>query len=199
MRFLTIVGVIFYAAALCIVGALLIAFSQQLITPVQITNAVNFVAQDNNLLYVSFFLGIVLIFVAIVFAQLILGKIERERSIAFNNPSGPVIISLSAIEDLIKRLTNSIFEIKESRPYVVKTKKALEVYLRITLRYETNIPELTVRLQDLIKNKLQEILRLEDPITVKIHVQKIISSDDRNKKELVKDSEPVPFQGYKNL
>ncbi|MDP8259687.1 MAG: alkaline shock response membrane anchor protein AmaP [Candidatus Gygaella obscura] len=199
MRFLTIVGVIFYAAALCIVGALLIAFSQQLITPVQITDAVNFISQDNNLLYVAFFLGIILIFVAIVFAQIILGKIERERSIAFNNPSGPVIISLSAIEDLIKRLTNSIFEIKESRPYVVKTKKALEVYLRITLRYETNIPELTTKLQELIKSKLQEILRLEDPITVKIHVQKIILSDERNKKELVKDSGAVPFQGYKNL
>lgn len=199
MRFFTVVGVFFYTIVLCLIGALIIAFSIQKITPSDVYNITNIIVNDANLRHIVFFIGVLLIFVTISFAQIILGKIERERSIAFQNPSGPVIISLSAIEDLIRRLVNNVIEIKESRPFVIKRKRELEVYLRIILKYETNIPELTTRLQELIKTKIQEILRVEDPIIVKIHVQKIISGEEKKKKDSAKEPESIPFQGYRNI
>jgi len=201
MRFLTLLGVIFYATIITIIGMSVVLFSLQVvnINQLDVTNLSNLIAQDANLRYVLLLVGVLLIFISVSFAQIILGKIERERSIAFQNPSGPVIISVSAIEDLIKRLTNSIFEIKESRPEVVKRKKDLEVYLRIVLKHETNIPDLASRLQELIKVKIQEILRVEDPIIVKIHVQKIISAEEKKKKDTNKETETIPYQGYRNV
>ena len=200
MRFFTTLGVIFYATVISIISLFIILFSLQIIiiNPVYVSNITDIISQDLNLRYALLFVGILLFIVSISFAQIILGKIERERSIAFQNPSGPVIISVAAIEDLIKRLTNSIFEIKESRPEVVKRKKDLEVYLRIILKHETNIPDLASKLQELIKSKIQEILRVDDPIVVKIHVQKIISAEEKKKKE-TREQENVPFQGYRNI
>jgi uncharacterized alkaline shock family protein YloU len=200
MRFFTTLGVIFYATVISIISLFIILFSLQIIiiNPVDVSNITDIISQDLNLRYALLFVGILLFIVSISFAQIILGKIERERSIAFQNPSGPVIISVAAIEDLIKRLTNSIFEIKESRPEVVKRKKDLEVYLRIILKHETNIPDLASKLQELIKSKIQEILRVDDPIVVKIHVQKIISAEEKKKKE-TREQENVPFQGYRNI
>ena len=109
-----------------------------------------------------------------------------------------MLISLSAIEDLIKRLAYNIVEIKDAKPYVVKRKRDLEVYLRVTLGQETNIPDLTNQLQELIRNRIQEVLRIEDPISVRIHVSKIISAGEKEKKkkQISTEEPPIPFQGY---
>ena len=132
-RFFSFIGVIFYMVALCLLGSFFIAFFFQIdltLTNNIYTFLVN-IQNDLSLRYIVLFIGILLILVSISFAQIILGKFERERTIAFKNPAGPVIISLSAIEDLIKRLTYNIIEIKDARPSVIKRKRELEVYLRI--------------------------------------------------------------------
>ena len=72
--------------------------------------------------------------------------------------------------------------------------------LRVILRSESNIPELTGRLQELTRAKIQEVLGLEEEIIIKIHVIKIISSKkpDKKKKETTTEEEEanVPYSGY---
>jgi hypothetical protein len=53
-------------------------------------------------------------------------------------------------------------------------------------------------LQDIARSKIQEVLGLEEQIIIKIHVAKIISHDDRDKKKRDMDKiEPnIPFGGY---
>jgi uncharacterized alkaline shock family protein YloU len=70
--------------------------------------------------------------------------------------------------------------------------------LRVVLRSEANIPELTARLQDITKSKIQEVLGVEEPIFIKIHIVKIASVDekDRKRRDLGKDEPAIPFGGY---
>lgn len=202
-----VLGVIFYASVLILIGVALIVFSVTVSFSKLQPQTIEYV---NNLLYFiqnSFFskivlglLGLLLILISFSFAQLILGRFQREKTIAFTTASGEVTIALCAVEDLIRRLSGIIPEIKELRPDVIATKKGILVDLRVILRSEANIPELTARLQEIARAKIQEVLGLEEQIIIKIHVVKIIPLEEKEKKRKEKETEkqelPIPFSGY---
>lgn len=199
-------GVLFYATVLVVVGVLMIVFSVvflfENLQPQSIKYINDLLIYTQTSLSVRLIIGLsglLLILISFSFAQLILGRLQREKTIAFSNPTGQVTISLAAVEDLIKRVTNGIYEIKEIKPNVIAGKKGIEVDVRLVLKSEANIPDLTSQLQDLIKAKIQEILGIEEQIIVKIHVAKIVSFEERErrKKELAREEHTMPpFSGY---
>lgn len=204
MRIFTILGVIFYAAILILIGIGLIIFSvvfslkNNLIQPQDINNIIAYFQYTTSSRILVGLSGLLLIVISFSFAQLILGRFQREKTIAFTTSSGEVTIALSAVEDLIRRAGDLMLEIKELRPNVIATKKGLEVDLRVTLRSGTNIPELTGRLQEITRSKIQEVLGIEEQILIRIHVAKIISTEDksRKRKDSEKEEPTIPFGGY---
>jgi len=198
MRIFTVLGIFFYATVIIIAGIILIAFSLNFLQPQDINNILVYVQSSANSRIITGLSGLLLILISFSFAQLILGRLQREKTIAFTTASGEVTIALSAVEDLIRRLSGAIPEIKELRPDVVATKKGIIVDLRVVLRKEVNIPELTSRLQDIARSRIQEVLGVEEQIIVKIHVVKIaaIEERDKRKKDPEKEEPVVPFSGY---
>ncbi len=198
MRIFTVLGILFYATVIILAGIALIVFSLNLLLPADINNLLNYAQSSFNSRVIIGLLGILLILISFSFAQLILGRLQREKTIAFATASGEVTIALSAVEDLIRRLAGVIVEIKELRPDVIATKKGIIVNLRLVLGREANIPELTSRLQEITKSKIQEVLGIEEQITVKIHVAKIVALDEKykRKRELEKEGPTAPFSGY---
>lgn len=199
MKFFTTLGIIFYAAVIIVIGLALVVFSFNLLLPQDINNLVVYAQSSQNSRIIIGLSGVLLVLISFSFAQIILGKFQRERTIAFTTSSGQVTISLSAVEDLIRRLAGIIPEVKELRPNVVANKKGIIVDMRVVLRSEANIPELTSRLQDITKSKIQEVLGLEEQIIIRIHVAKIVhdEKDNRKKKESEKeDHSTIPFSGY---
>ncbi|KPK97272.1 MAG: hypothetical protein AMJ95_09885 [Omnitrophica WOR_2 bacterium SM23_72] len=196
MRFL---GIIFYAGVLTLIGLALVVFSLNKLEP-QILSDVLVSLQGNiSTRLVIGLSGTLLILISFSFAQLILGRFQREKTIAFPTSTGQVTIALSAVEDLVRRLTGILPEIKELRPNVRATKKGnIVVDLRVVLRSEANIPELTSRLQELARSRIQEVLGIEEQIIIRIHVAKIIGLEerDRKKRETEKEAPHVPFSGY---
>jgi len=201
MRFFTVVGILFYSIIIILVGLLLIIFSLGIITLQDFQNLIFYLQSEVNLRIILGLAGILLVLISFSFAQLILGRFQREKTIAFTTSSGEVTVALSAVEDLMKRLTGIIPEIKELRPDVIATKKGIIVDLRVILKSEANIPELTGRLQELARYKIQELLGVEEEIVIKVHVIKIISAEEkeRRKKDLEKTEPTIPFGGYGRL
>lgn len=199
MRILT---VIFYAGLIILIGlvliALAVALSYNLLQLNDVSNLIVYLQQSLTSRIILASSGILLIIISYLFAQLILGRFQQEKTIAFSTSSGEVTIALSAVEDLIRRLTGVISEIKELRPDVIATKKGIIVDLRVTLKSEANIPELTARLQEITRSKIQEVLGVEEQIIIKIHVAKIIPLEDRDRKrkEPEKNEPTIPFGGY---
>lgn len=202
MRFFTVLGILFYAAILILIGIVMIIFSLNLLQPQDINNLLGYMQYSINSRIIVGLSGALLILISFSFAQLILGRFQREKTIAFTTSSGEVTIALSAVEDLIKRASGTIPEIKELRPDVIATKKGIEVDLKVVLKSEANIPDLTARLQEITRSKIQEILGLEEQIIIKIHVAKIISAQDTDRKrkeredESEKEEPTIPFSGY---
>lgn len=199
MKFFTVFGVIFYAAVIIIIGLTLVVFSLNMLLPQDINNLLIYTQGNQNSRIIIGLSGVFLVLISFSFAQIILGKFQREKTIAFATSSGQVTISLSAVEDLIRRLAGIIPEVKELRPNVVANKKGIIVEMRVVLRSEANIPDLTERLQEITRSKIQEVLGLEEQIIIRIHVAKISHDerDGRKKKDSEKDDySTIPFSGY---
>jgi len=199
MKFFTVLGIMFYAVVIIMIGLAFIVFSLNLLLPQDINSLLIYAQTSSNSRLAIGFSGLLLILISFSFAQIILGRFQREKTIAFTTSSGQVTISLSAVEDLIRRLAGVIPEVKELRPNVVANKKGIIVDMRIILRSEANIPELTSRLQDITKSKIQEILGLEEQVIIRIHVAKIAhdEKDNRRKRDFDKeDPSAIPFSGY---
>lgn len=199
MRFFTGLIIRFYAAFLILVGVAVIIFSLNLLSPQSINELLIYIQSNLNSRIITGLSGLLLIIISTFLAQLVLGRLEREKTIAFTTASGEVTIALSAVEDLIRRLTGIIPEIKELRPDVRATRKdTILVDLRVVLKSEANIPELTSRLQEMTRSKIQEVLGLEGQIIIKIHVAKISNSEDKEKKrkEIEKEGPTIPYGGY---
>lgn len=198
MRIFSGFTMLFYTLVFLAIGCALIAFSLNLIFVEDIIPVIEYAFSAFNIRLIVGLVGLLLILYSLVAVQISLGAIQREKTIAFDNPSGRVTISLSAIEDFIRRSSTHIHELKELRADVKATKKGININLRVVVYSDANIPETTERIQSILKNKVQEMLGIEEPVNIKVHIAKIAT---REQKEKIKKAEEIeeskPF--YKGI
>ncbi len=197
MWMMTRLAIVFYVTIIWIASLAVMLFVFHVLDFNTVTELLGLVYNDNQVGAIVFGIACAIIFMSVVLENLIYGRRRRERTIAFDNPGGPVAVSLSAIEDLIKRLSVQVPEIKEIRPTVLAIKKGLDIEIKLTLKQEANIPDLTARLQDLVKRKIEESISLEGKINIRIHVIKISLEDMKGKRPVQIDEPNVPFHGYR--
>ncbi|MFH0877509.1 MAG: alkaline shock response membrane anchor protein AmaP, partial [Candidatus Omnitrophota bacterium] len=173
----TTLSILFYTLLFALLGAVCLAFAFHLFDLKEVLPHVQFAFENLRMRIIVGLSGFLLILSSFTVAQIITGKIQREKTIAFTNPNGTVTVTLSAVEDLIKKLARQFSELKDARAYVRATKKGIDIRMRVILRAETNIPDFTARLQELISTKVQEVFGIDEPISVKLHIAKIISSE----------------------
>jgi uncharacterized alkaline shock family protein YloU len=191
---------LFCITIIIVINLVVIAFVLEVLKLQQIMYYLQTVETDLKLRYIVGAISGMLILLCFSITRIISGVQQKERTIAFDNPSGRVTISLNAVEDLIRRLMYRLPEIKEIRPNIIATKKGLEVDARVTLKADTNIPDLTSRLQDLVRSKIQDIIGIDETVTVQIHVVKILTDENKGKSKKDEGGSrqdfTVPFQGY---
>lgn len=203
MRFFTRLAILFYVATISVLCGLTILFVSQMIFWQDVERLLQLAYSDMQLRMIIGLAAGLLILLSFMFARIILGRQQRERTIAFDNPAGRVTISLTAMEDLIRRLITRSPEVKEIRPHVVANKKGLDVGIRLILRADSNIPEITSKLQEMIRSKVQDTIGIDGVVSVRVDVVKIVPEDVKSKRDRKdqKDgqeiSKPtVPFSGY---
>ena len=125
MKILSGLTLFFYTVIFLFIGGLFVAISLNIIPQdVIIDVVINIYASTNSRLILGL-TGLILIFISIMVVQITMGKIRREKTIAFENPDGQVTIALSAIEDFIKRALRQLPEVKDLKPSVKATKKGI--------------------------------------------------------------------------
>ena len=199
MWLLTRIAILFYIFIIWTTGFAVILFVSHLLNLEVIQRLMLMVYFDNQSGAIAGITAGVIMFMSFLLARLIHGSRQMERTIAFENPNGGVTVSLTALEDLIKRLIVQMPEVKEIRPNMIANRKGLEVDIKLVLRHEVNIPELTARFQDLVRRKIEEAIGMEGRINIRVHVTKISLEDIKSKK---KDDFQIPaqapFHGYRS-
>ncbi len=198
MRFLGGLTLFFYTFIFLLVGGSLVAISLNLISQESIMLTLETIYFTPNVRACLGITGALLIFISVLVMQIAMGKLTREKTIAFENPDGQVTISLSAIEDFIKRALKQLPEVKELRPSVRASKKGITIINRVTLFSDISIPETTEKIQNLVKSRVQDMLGVEEPINIKVHVVKIAHKEDAAK-GVRKDDKPQSPQFRGNI
>jgi len=196
MRFIGGLTLFFYTLVFLLVGGLFIVMSLEVVPIDAIKAALDTIYTTPNSRFILGITGVLLIFISMLVAQITMGKIQREKTIAFENPDGQVTISLTAIEDFIKRAIKQLPEVKELRPNVRANKKGIVIINKVILFSDVNIPETTEKIQNIVKARVQDMLGVEEPITIKVHVVKIVHKDDAAKNLKREDKlQPPQFRG----
>lgn len=186
----------FYTLVFLLVGGLFITMSLEVVPIETIKATLDAIYMAPNTRLILGVTGVLLIFISMLVVQITMGKIQREKTIAFENPDGQVTISLTAIEDFIKRALKQLPEVKELRPSVRANKKGIAIINRVILFSDVNIPETTEKIQNIVKARVQDMLGVEEPITIKVHVVKIVHKEEaaKNIKKEEKPQQPQ-FRG----
>ena len=111
-----------------------------------------------------------------------------EKSLNFQNPSGKVRISLSAVENFIKKIAAQIPGIHEIKPKAAVGKNKLILENRVTVWGNENLLTITGKAQDTIKNYLLEILGGEEKVEVNMHIVKVLQDASKLTKEIAEET-----------
>ncbi len=203
MNILNRISMLFFLIIFVTIGIFLILISAKWIQSEPILNALDYIYNSMNLRVGIAIVGALLILISVASYQFMAARIEKQKNIAFNNPDGQVTISLSAIEEFIRRIGTSLSEVKELKSDCIATKRGIDISTRVIFWSDANIPEATEKIQSLIRTRVQEMLGVDEPIIVKIHVTKIAARQEPKqfiKKGKDKEDVSLPFGGmdYRN-
>ena len=125
-------------------------------------------------------MGVAAVVIALVFFSYVYIKsrqVRDEPSIAFDNPDGEVSISIRAIEDFVGRIGRDFSEVKNLDPSINARRYGVQIMLKVELWSGPNIPKLTERIQNVIKNQVQNILGIEIVQSVTLSVSQIVARE----------------------
>ena len=180
MKLFTWIILTCYIVLFVLIGVGLIAFSFHQIPMDSLVGWIELAYTEKNGQLACFLTGVGLILLNWMYAQLALARVQKQKTIAFENPNGQVTVSLAAIEDFIRRSSQELMEVKELRSDVVARKGKILVRARAVLWSGAHIPEAAERIQSVIKSKVQEMLSgIEEPIIVRVHVAKIAMKEGK--------------------
>ncbi len=106
---------------------------------------------------------------------------SENRAISFENPSGNVKISLTAIEDFIRKVALQIPGIHDLKPMGVVRKNKIIVNTKVTVWGSENLLNISSKAQEAIKSYLQEILGGDEKIEINMHVVKVLQDASKLK------------------
>ncbi len=201
MNFLKRIGALIYMVLMAAAGALFIASAFNVVPTDMLVCALTAVQENIALQSVLGVIGGLFVVIGITTSFRLIKRLERGRIIAFQNPDGEVTVSLPAIEDYVRKVAKEIKEIKDIKSKVHSGKKGITVIAAISMTSNANIPEVTERMQMLLRNSVQNMLGVEERINIKLHISKILrspggASQPASEEERVSEDEiNVPFQG----
>lgn len=203
MKFMTDLAIVFYKYTVLLLGCIIGIYVLNLVSFQDVVYLMYRIYQDTDLRIFFGALAGILLIKNFIYVRTLAGYQQRGKTIAFDNPSGRVSVSLVALEDLIRRVIDRVPEVKDVKPVITAGKKGIDVWAKIILRADVNLPDMTSKLQDLIKRKIQDTIGLEETVVVRIDVVKIIANGKSKRKDKNGDNqsqaiEPtVPFHGYR--
>ena len=134
--------------------------------------------------------GVILVVISFIIITVRSKANSEEKSISFDNPVGKVKISLSAIENFIRKIATQIPGIHEIKPHAVTRKNKITVNNRVVIWGSENLLATSNKAQEAIQGYLQEILGAEERIEINMHVVKVLQDVTKIKTE----GEEAPHQ-----
>ncbi len=138
--------------------------------------------------------GIVLLFISFLFWIWTFSGPRRNRQVVFKGDSGEVSVNLaSPIEAIVKDVARQNKEVIDVRQESYMWGRTLVIEVRTVMRPNVKIKEISEKMQEMIIERVREVIGLEGPIKVKVRVMKVL--EPKKKSHDVREEEvPIPFR-----
>lgn len=184
MKITNFIVISFYTLATLALGAFLFYVSLGVIPFAEVLKSMEtyYEASELNRFLIGL-AGASLIIISIGFVVSLFGGLfKSERSLVISAAGSQLKVSLAAIEDVVKRCGDQFIDVKDIKAKVTVKRKGLEIHNKVTFYVGVNIPEITERLRNLIKEQLGKVFGIEDDIRVRIHVTKVVEKSQKTRK-----------------
>lgn len=121
--------------------------------------------------------GFFFIMVGLIFSKMLVKKGRESDAIIYQSEIGPMIVSVNAIEDVVKKVLKRFNMVKEWKIKSLIHGKDLELRLRLVLWSGTGVQSLLAEIQEEVGNRIRKILGPENNIEVLCDVIKIVEHE----------------------
>ena len=195
MNFIKKIILFIYMILMVSVGAVIALLSLKALTVDTVTSLMQSVYDSVNLQIALGAVGAIFMIIGLIVPYRISKKLGKNKLITFQNPDGEVTVSLSAIEGYVRKVAKDIPGIEDIKSNVKVTKKGINIISFVSIAAGTNIPEATENIQVTVKSKVQDMLGVEDPINVTMHITKIMKeAGGERSASTEEDAANVPFR-----
>lgn len=120
--------------------------------------------------------GLLFIFVGLSFAKTLVKRGRQTEALIFQGEIGPIVVSVTAIEDVIKKVLKRFMLVKEWKTKTLIDGRDVEVKLRLVLWSGGDVPSLLSGIQQEIRDRLRKILGSECRVEIFCDVIRIEES-----------------------
>lgn len=120
--------------------------------------------------------GLLFIFVGLSFAKTLVKRGRQTEALIFQGEIGPIVVSVTAIEDVIKKVLKRFMLVKEWKTKTLIDGRDVEVKLRLVLWSGGDVPSLLSSVQQEVRDRLRKILGSECRVEIFCDVIRIEES-----------------------
>lgn len=168
---------IFAIFAFLTLGSLLIIVSLHVLSVDDAVFKVRELYASNSKSFQVGLVGVFFIFVGLIFSKALVKKGRESDAIIYQSEIGPMIVSVSAIEDVVKKALKKFNMVKEWKIKSLVHGKDLELRVRLVLWSGSGIQSLLTEIQEEVGSRVRKILSPENHIEVLCDVIKIVEHE----------------------
>ena len=117
--------------------------------------------------------GLLFIAVGLAFSKMLVKQGRESETLIFQSDIGPIVVSVTAIEDVIKKVLKHFHIVKDWKVKTLFQGKEVKIKLRLILWSGAQLPELLNEIQSEIRTRVRKMLSQENLVEVACEVQRI--------------------------
>lgn len=117
--------------------------------------------------------GFVFIAVGLAFTRMLIKKRRQEEALIYQSEIGPIVVSITAIEDVVRKVLKHFHLIKEWKVKTLIQDKDVEIKLRLVLWSGARIQALLTEVQEEVRQRVRKILGGDNRLEILCDVHRI--------------------------
>ena len=194
MNFFKRLAMLVYMLLMVVTGAIFLVVALNVFSSDQIAGWLGVVEGASGYQITLGVIGCLFVLIGLIAPCRLERRLKKNRVIAFRNPDGDVQVSLSAIEEYIRKIAKGIPGIKDVSSRVDISRKGIDITTGVSISASANIPEITEKIQSEVKSRVHSMLGVEEAINMTMHIKKISRGADERPAEGIPGGGNIPYR-----
>lgn len=173
MKALSLFAQMFTIFAFLTIGSLLLIVAFHILVLDDAITQISAVYDSSWRSFQASIVGFVFIAVGLGFTRSLIKKRRQEEALIYQSEIGPIVVSITAIEDVVRKVLKHFHLIKEWKVKTLIRDNDVEIKLRLVLWSGARIQALLTEVQEEVRQRVRKILGGENRLEILCDVHRI--------------------------